>query len=210
MKNRIFRLAMLPVAALPLLAGCGGIQDDIQGKWASTTCETRPGPNGSSLFVKRVYEIQETTWTGTLSFFTDNTCTTETISAVAEGPYKVESSESAKVAGTHEAEFTLGTMKLTPKNQGIVDYLKSAPAGTCGSQAAWAVNATQDVTSTKGCSVLGIDLQNCGVEFELVKLDDNGQLLFGARPADGSGACTADKRPTTDSFQPPLKKEGEE
>lgn len=206
MKKSTLKYALLPLTAVPLLAGCGGgLKDDIQGKWVSTTCEVRPAPNNGKLYVKREYDIKDSTWTGTLTFFADDKCEAATVVAVAEGPYKVADKESEKVVGTTEAEFTLGTMKLTPKAQGIVDFLKSAPAGTCGDAATWAVDATQDVTATKGCSVLGVDLQNCGVEYELVKIE-NEQLLFGARPPDGSGACSDAKRPTTESFQPPLEK----
>jgi hypothetical protein len=206
MTSRTLKFSALSLAVLPLLSGCGGdsIKDDIQGKWASTTCEVRPGPENSKLYVKREYDIKESSWTGTLTFFVDPSCATPMIVALAEGPYSVTEDEGS-VKETHEALFTLQTMKLTPKVDFMVGALKEAPAGTCGTASAWKLDTQQDVTSTKGCSVIGVDLQNCGVEYELVKVMDD-TLLFGARPADGSGACSAAKRPTTESFQPALKK----
>lgn len=201
---RILKIAALSLAALPLFTGCGSsIKDDVKGHWASTTCETRPGAGGSSLFVKRDYDIQDTTWTGTLTFYTNNTCSTPTVVAVAKGPYTV-GDENANVKGAYDAAFTLQTMTLTTKDEGTTGYLNSAPANTCGS-ATWVTNTTQDVTSTKGCSVLGVDLQNCGTEYELIKIE-NSQLLFGSRPADGSGPCSEAKRTSTDTYQGPLEK----
>ncbi|ADO69654.1 hypothetical protein [Stigmatella aurantiaca] len=202
---KLRQVSVLGLAALPFLAGCGSsIEDDIQGKWVSTTCEVRPGPENSKLYVKREYNIKESSWSGTLTFYVDSACATPNVVALAEGPYSVTKDE-ASVKETHEATFTLQTMKLTPKNAGIVEFFKSLPAGTCGTASAWAVDSAQDVTPTKGCAALGVDLQNCGVEYELVKVVDD-TLLFGARPADGSGPCSAAKRPTTESFQPALKK----
>ncbi|SET91455.1 hypothetical protein [Stigmatella erecta] len=207
MTSRSLKFSALSLAILPLLSGCGGdsIKDDIQGKWVSTTCEVRPtGEPNESLYIKREYDIKESTWAGTLTFYADNNCTVPTIVALAEGPYSVSDDEAA-VKDTHNAEFSLQTMKLTPRDPGIVEFFKSLPAGTCGTASAWALNSSQDVTSTKGCAALGVDLQNCGVEYELVKVVDD-TLLVGARPADGSGPCTAAKRTSTESFQPALKK----
>ncbi|WP_224373058.1 hypothetical protein [Hyalangium versicolor] len=204
MKIQILKVASLSLAALPLLVSCGGgFKEDIKGRWASTTCEVRPGANGSSLYVKREYDIQDETWTGTLTFFADDKCATPSVVAVAEGPYTI-GEESSKVAGNYDAAFTLGKMRLTTKDEGTNGFLNSAPPNSCGAQP-WSVNVAQDITVTKGCVLLGVDLQNCGVEYELVKLE-NDELLFGARPADGSGPCSADKRTSTASYQGPLKK----
>ncbi|EAU69387.1 acetyltransferase, putative, partial [Stigmatella aurantiaca] len=64
---KLRQVSVLGLAALPFLAGCGSsIEDDIQGKWVSTTCEVRPGPENSKLYVKREYNIKESSWSGTL------------------------------------------------------------------------------------------------------------------------------------------------
>ncbi|WP_225411772.1 hypothetical protein [Stigmatella hybrida] len=207
MTSRTLKFSALSLAILPLLSGCGSdsIKDDIQGKWVSTGCEVRPTEEeDSKLYVMREYDIKESTWSGTLTLFADPACKTPMIVALAEGPYSVTEDEAA-VKDTHEATFTLQTMKLTPKAEFMIDVLKEANPGTCGNASAWKLDTAQDVTSTKGCGVIGVDLERCGVEYELVKVVDD-TLLFGARPADGSGACSASKRPTTESFQPALKK----
>jgi hypothetical protein len=205
MNMRPLKMASLCLAALPLLAGCGssgGIQDSIKGHWVSTTCEVRPGASNSKLYIKRDYTIRDTTWTGALTFYTDETCATSSVVAIADGPYSVGGA--AKVSGAYEAAFVLETMTLTTKDPGTNYYLNTAPANTCGTKV-WQVNVAQDITRTKGCGLLGVDLVNCGTEYEIIKLQNN-QLLFGARPADGSGPCTPDKRTSTDSYQGPLEK----
>jgi hypothetical protein len=59
----------------------------------------------------------------------------------------------------------------------------------------------QDVTATHGCLPLGLDLVHRGTEYDLVKVEGD-QLYYGARPADGSGLDTPEKRPT--ALQVPL------
>ncbi len=82
----------------------------------------------------------------------------------------------------------------------MADFLNSGAPGTCGS-ATWKPGVEQDAGATKGCAALGLDLANKSTEYDIVKLEAD-QLYYGARPADGSGLDTAEKRPT--SLQPAL------
>jgi hypothetical protein len=59
----------------------------------------------------------------------------------------------------------------------------------------------QDVTATHGCLPLGLDLLHRGTEYDLVKVEGD-KLYYGARPADGSGLDTPERRPA--ALQVPL------
>jgi hypothetical protein len=197
-------------SALILVAtGCTGQDDanDLQavhqalvGHWTSEACETRPAPGGGQLYLRRDFTVEANRWSGWFAFFTDNTCTTLTSVAYSEGPYTLDRRSPVAPDGV-EMEFDEAVLRLTPTDPGMVGYLNGAPAGTCG-DAPFAADVTQDVTGTHGCAAVGVDLANCGTEHELVKRAGD-ELFFGARPADGSGLCTAAKRPT--SYQVPLR-----
>lgn len=197
--NQTVLLAALSLTALSALSGCAGLHNQIQGHWLSAACETRPAPNGGKIYIKRDFTVQESSWFGYFSYYAEDSCQTLTSVGYAEGPYTLGNPVTTPPDG-NEGQFVLAKLKITPKLQGTADYLNTAAAGTCGTQA-WAVNAEQDVTPTHGCSVLGVDLSTCGTEYEIVKVESD-KLYFGARPADGSNLCTADKRPT--AWQVPL------
>ncbi len=58
----------------------------------------------------------------------------------------------------------------------------------------------QDVSDT-GCLTLGLDLKNKATEYDIVKREGD-KLYYGARPTDGSGLDSVEKRPT--ALQVPL------
>jgi Adenomatosis polyposis coli down-regulated 1 len=193
-----------------LVAGCAGHDADddreaarqaLVGHWTSEACETRPAPGGGHLYLRRDFTIDAAQWSGWFAFFTDDTCTTLTSVAYSEGPYTVDRRSTAAPDG-HEMEFVESVLRVTQTDPGVVGYLDGAPHGTCG-DAPFALDVAQDVTSTHGCAALGVDLAACGTEHELVKRTGD-ELFFGARPADGSGLCTAAQRPT--SYQVPLRR----
>ena len=188
----------------PLVADEGVVpsddpQDGLPGEWASPICERRPDGQGGLLFIQRQITVgDDGTWEGTFAFFGDEDCTFALSEAEITGPYQLGAS-SIPVHGATEADFEMADVRLTARAQGFVDFLNSAQPGTCGAEA-WQVDVTQDISET-GCSLLGIDLDSCGTEHELVMVRGD-RLHFGGRPDDGSNLCTAQARPI--SLQTPM------
>lgn len=173
----------------------------INGDWASSTCETRPAGNGKQLYLKRDFREGAAFASATLLFYSDAACTLPTFTLVIDGPYTLGQPSSA-VPGAIEAIFSFTSASLAPHTAAAVSLLDSAAPGTCGAHA-WEINALQDIYGTGGCSVLGVNFQTCSREYDLVKLDaDRDLLYFGARPSDGGGLCTPQRRPT--ALQVPL------
>ena len=89
----------------------------------------------------------------------------------------------------------------------MVQYLNSYSGKGCGKANAWKLGVTQDVTSTRGCVTLGIQLPN--TEYDIMKSEtQNGvsYLYIGQRPSDFSSMSVRRNMPT--SFQTPLIKCG--
>lgn len=173
------------------LAGCASAPD-ITGHWVSEGVETRSGANNSKLYLKRDFQTEDTHSAARFDFFADEAGTQPTVSVWLDGPYTLGEAWSA-VPDSYAGEFTFKTLKLTPKSSGMVDYLNSSTAGTCGSKP-FALNVEQDVSDT-GCLALGLDLKNKPTEYDIVKRDGD-KLYYGARPTDGSGLDSPEKRPT--------------
>lgn len=182
--------------AILVFAGCGqALADDMTGQWTSLACELRPGDQ----HVTRDIEIRANgTWSGEFAFFTGPGCTDPFMTFFAEGPWERLGASDA-VDGAVEANFTIDTAEIETLHEGAAGFLNS---GACG-ESAWAEGMRQDVTAT-GCAPLGMTFPV--TEYELVLVRDD-HLFFGARPNDGSGLSTPDKRPT--ALQVPLVRSGQ-
>jgi hypothetical protein len=170
----------------------------ILGRWVSVQCEARP----NAQYVKRDFKLAKTQWELDQLIYADAACTQPTLNFHVEGSY-VLGNPSTVLPGATEAEFTLATVKLTPRVQATADFLNTAPAGTCGA-ARWELGVEQDLGPTKGCALFGLDLTNPIVEYDVVKVEGK-QLFFGARPQDGGFLNTPERRPT--SFAEPLARQ---
>jgi hypothetical protein len=207
-KRMLFRfsaLCMLVVLNVVYAGSLAHVQEQaapqIKGDWASSTCETRPAGNGKHLYLKRNFREGTAFASATLLFYADAACTLPTFTLVIAGPYSL-GQPSPVVPGATEAIFSFTSAGLSPHTSATVRLLESAAPGTCGTHP-WKINVLQDIYTTGGCSVLGVNFQTCPREYDLVKLDADRDLLsFGARPGDGGGLCTPQRRPT--ALQVPL------
>jgi hypothetical protein len=176
---------------------------NIVGHWISIKCETRPGANGTKLYLLRDFREASTHSAATLNFFADPACAVPTFSIFIDGPF-IYGQRSGSVAGATETDFLFTNAQLTPRSEAAVQLLDSAPPGSCCLNP-WKVNVPQNIFVTGGCSVLGVNFITCPQEYDLVKLDaDRDLLFFGACPANGGGPCTPQQRPV--ALQVPLVK----
>jgi hypothetical protein len=202
--QRAFFLAL----AVSCVAGCGGDETagdtdsppDITGHWVSAAVETRSGAGGSKLYLRRDFDTKTATSAARFDFYEDAEGKTPSVSVWLNGPYKLTEAW-AKVPGSWAGEFVFQELKITPKNQAMTELLNGSAAGTCGSKP-WEMGVEQDASDT-GCLTLGIDIKNKSTEYDIVKRDGD-ELSYGARPADGSGLDSPEKRPT--ALQVPLEK----
>lgn len=174
--------------------------EGMVGRWVSIEGEVRPNTQGGQDYLKRDFTNKPDFASATLIFYQDDTYTDKNITVVVDGPYELVR-PSPVVEGAVEGDFSFTVMKLTPHSPGMVGFLSSAEPGTCG-DAPWELDVEQDVSSTDGCSVFGVQLSTYR-EYDLLKVD-NDQLFYGARPADGTPPDRPEKRPT--SLQPPLRR----
>jgi hypothetical protein len=171
----------------------------IRGHWVSLAVEERPGANGSTSYLRRDFTSDDQRSTARLMLYSDPEGTQPTLTIHLEGPYTIGEPSTA-VPGAYEGDFHFDTAKLTTHNAFFLNLLNSANAGTCG-LAPWELDVEQDVTATRGCLPLGLDLVNRDTEYDIIKVEGE-KLYYGARPADGSGLDTPEKRPT--ALQVPL------
>ena len=171
----------------------------LPGEWFSERCE--PRPQGMFLTRHLLFSDDNRSWEGHYHHFADPLCRVPLYSLFARGSY-VAGLPSPIITNAHHYDFKVVELKVTPKDTGIVATLRDAP-GKCGIKHRWEVGREQDVTSTRGCSALQIEIPH--VEFELLRVEKEHHrtlLYLGQRPTDGSHPSSARKRPT--SFQPPL------
>lgn len=95
-------------------------------------------------------------------------------------------------------------MSVTAIEESTAKLLNGTRPGKCGQAGGWEVGVEQDLTSTDGCTVLGIKLPHKEYELFKTELDHRKHLmlLIGERPTDGSSPDRPQRRPT--SFQAPL------
>lgn len=175
----------------------------ISGHWVSTGVETRPGANGSTVYLRRDFSTDEQRSIARLIFFSDPEGSQRALTIHLEGPYTI-GQPSLAVPGAYEGDFHFDTARLTAHSAFFLDLLNGANPGTCGI-APWEINVEQNVTTTRGCLPLGLDLVNRATEYDIVKVEEGKLLYYGARPADGSSLDQPEKRPT--SLQVPLVKQ---
>lgn len=179
------------------LAACDSTPD-ITGHWVSEGVETRSGANNSKLYLRRDFQTADAHSAARFDFFADEAGAQPTVSVWLDGPYTLTEPSTA-VKDAYAGNFTFSTLKITPKSADMVSYLNSSAAGTCGSKP-FELNVEQDVSDT-GCLTLGLDLKNKPTEYDIVKREGD-KLYYGARPTDGSGLDSPEKRPT--AFQVPV------
>jgi hypothetical protein len=170
----------------------------IIGRWVSESVEERPGQGDSKLYLRRDFTTTSDRSTAIIQLYSDPEGKIPSLKIELAGSYEILN-KSADVASAYEANFHFDSAKLTPQNDFFVALFNKTEKGTCGTEP-WSLNTEQNVTET-GCSPIGVDIKTKNTEYDLVKVEDN-KLYYGARPTDGSGLETPEKRPK--ALQTPL------
>lgn len=185
----------------PVLPSPTSIPLDLNGRWVSQRCESRP----SILFLTRFFAFNEEqcTWEGSYQHYSDPMCRHPSFTLSASGHY-VKTGNSVKVLGATKLVFKVTRAKLVVFERALLRELNSSQNGSCGEVGGWEIGLEQDLTWTDGCEALAIGLPHKEYELFKMEVDHKGQpLLFvGERPTDGSSPDKPAKRPT--SFQTPM------
>ncbi|XP_068171746.1 protein APCDD1-like [Antennarius striatus] len=173
----------------------------LAGRWVSQRCETRP----NVLFLTRdfTFHPDQQAWEGVYRHYLDPACSQPTFTLRALGHY-AQGNPSTKVSGATEFVFKVTEVRVTAEDKSTAKLLNATRPGKCGRTGGWEVGAEQDLTSTDGCTFLGIKLPHKEYELFKVELDHRKHLLLftGNRPTDGSSPDRPQRRPT--SFQAPM------
>ena len=181
------RVAILALAALPVLAACGGpppeslvpaslaarTARELRGVWVSAAPERAVSKAGAVSWRRRVFDLGERTFRLRIDVYADAEARQRTLTLDFEGPYHVGDA-SPTVAGAVEAEFGHTAFGLTPWT---ADLVARVDAEGCA-PAPWRIGVRQDV-SARGC--LGIaSIADCPREYDIVSVEHD-RLRFGDR-----------------------------
>jgi len=192
--------SLLPVFSMVALSGCPSsttqVKPDVPaapslapGKYAHEGCVTHENADGTTSWVQTTYEITATGWKSDTIVYGDEQCATKNATVHTEGTIGALA-PSATITGALDATMNVTMRMLTPHVPGYIALMQSY---SCG-KAPYAVNEAQDIL-TGGCKDLGFHpLSSCGADHDVVKIEADGALIFGKRPADND-LCTAEKRP---------------
>ncbi|XP_077429755.1 protein APCDD1-like [Vanacampus margaritifer] len=174
----------------------------LSGRWVSQQCETRP----TVLFLTREFHFDpdQQAWEGIYRHYSDPLCSQNTFTLRASGHY-AQGNPSVKVPGATEFVFKVTEVRVTAEDESTAKLLNRTKPGKCGQAGEWKVGAEQGLSTTHGCTVLGIKLPHKEYELFKVELDHRRHplLYVGERPTDGSSPDRPMRRAT--SFQAPLK-----
>lgn len=173
----------------------------LAGRWVSQRCETRP----TALFLTRdfTFDPDSHQWGGVYRHYSDPSCSQPTFTLRASGHY-AQGNPSSKISGATEFVFKVTQVRVTAFDPATAKLLNATRPGKCGLSGIWEIGTEQDITTTHGCTGLGIKLPHKEYELFKIELDHRKQalLFIGERPTDGSSPDRPQKRPT--SFQTPL------
>ena len=158
---------------------------DLVGTWMGPCF---PSADGVS-FNQLTFEFTETTWDLDYASFGDDACTMGFMTVNIAGDYTLEGASEA-AEGAREGTFGFTTKTATGHSADAAAFIDTA-CGTTGTE----VDVAFDLSG--GCAGLGAyPIADCAADYVIIKLNEDGTVSFGARPADND-MCTPEKRPTT-------------
>ena len=159
---------------------------DIEGAWASNTCEAYPDGQGGTSYLTRAFDFTPSRWELQLDVFGDADCSFPLFSALIEGPYRLDG-PSPTVDEATLGQFAFASNVWTAHQP---DLAAVFDASGCGDEA-WVVGEPQSVQTT-GCIGIAHPAADCpDGEYDLVgKID--GVLYLGERITD---MCVEEGRP---------------
>lgn len=155
-----------------------------------------PAPyNYGTAWGKRVFTFDKGKWTLDFTLALDQELKMQVFRFRTFGTYKLQE-KSGKLADTYNAVFYEEKKFLTLKtsDENLIKAFGFAPCGLT-------LDVEQDV-SVNGCSAWK-SVKECPGDYDLLSLDKDGKLYFGARPRDND-MCSAEKRPV--ALTPPVVK----
>ncbi|MEM7376022.1 MAG: hypothetical protein AAF460_00820 [Pseudomonadota bacterium] len=165
----------------------------LHGEWRSLACELRPqaGPDGvQDWYLTRRITFSENRIDAHFTNYADPACQTPVLELAFGGDVTVLGPSEVAPGALNVDLVVNDYLRLTPRVQGIADYLNSDPS--CGA-GGWAPDTEQDVF-TSGCAAMGVNAASPTTEYEVLYVN-GGRLFFGARPVDGKPLATPDARP---------------
>ncbi|MEX1365952.1 MAG: hypothetical protein AB1Z98_22685 [Nannocystaceae bacterium] len=174
-----------------------GLEQMLDGRWISESCEPTPQADGSTLYFRRDFTLSPTTWSITGTLFGDERCTFPLLTLDIGGDYAIVG-PAAGVDEAHEADFDRDSIALTPH---VEDFVALFDGAGCGAEP-WAIDVQQDVTEA-GCAFIPSSAA-CPIEYDLVSLAAPERLFFGLRPVDGD-MCSPRTRPAALGDSPVLR-----
>ncbi len=165
---------------------------NIPGRWQSiASCELRPQPDGQGgvlpQYLTRDIRLTDSTISTSFKFFSDASCSIPSYNIAFSGGYEII--DAATDTGLISADLTINQATLTPQDEGFTGFLNSS--NTC-IDANWQIGEGRELFD-EGCQLLGALPGGSFAEFETFLALEN-QLFFAARPVDGSGLDSPDKR----------------
>ena len=158
---------------------------DLVGTWVGPCF---PSADGLS-FNQLTFEFTETTWDLDYASFGDDACTMGFMTVNIAGDYTLEGA-SEVVEGARDGTFGFTTKTTTGHSADAAAFIDTT-CETTGTE----VDVAFDLSG--GCAGLGAyPIADCAADYDIVKLNEDGTLSFGARPADND-MCTPEKRPTS-------------
>ncbi|MEM9605459.1 MAG: hypothetical protein AAGA11_21555 [Pseudomonadota bacterium] len=165
----------------------------LHGEWQSLACELRPqsGPDGvQDWYLTRRITFSDNRIDARFTNYADPACQTPVLELAFGGDVTVLGPSAVAPSAMNVDLVVNDYLRLTPRAQGIADYLNSDPS--CGA-GGWAPDAEQDVFAS-GCAAMGVSAASPTTEYEVLYVN-GGRLFFGARPVDGKPLATPDTRP---------------
>ena len=161
----------------------------IAGKFANEGCLSAPNADGTTSYLTLTFDVNPSTWASDVMMYGEETCTTKQGTIHMEGQYTI-GNPSVAVPGAFEMDATFAKRTITPHVDGYIALMQSL---SCG-KAPYAVNQAQDIGAA-GCKDMGFpSITECPRDHDLLKVEGDGSLRFGKRPADNN-MCAPDKRP---------------
>lgn len=178
-------------------------QDQMQGRWASISCELRPQTEQDgkvqTWYLKRSFKIVGNKMEAEFISYADNACQAP-LWKLEFGATASDAGPWSGLKGARKVDLSVDHhTRVTPLMQGFADFLNSAGQDSCGGTKA-EVGKALDI-KLHGCKAFGMPANKIVKEAEVLAIV-NDMLFFAARPVDGSSPTDDSKR--INALQVPL------
>jgi hypothetical protein len=191
-----------------------GLQQRIEGRWQSISCELRPTANPEGGPPTPTYLTRDFTYdaaggfAANITVYGDPACQMPMIAYDFAGDVVWHGANPA-AEGAFSQDYVLNAkLELTPLAAPMADQLNSLPEGACGA-GAFPVGEVKDILG-KPCVLLRFVEGSDHVvdhDFLYVRADTPNMLFMGGKHVDGTGFYFPENRPSVGLQQPLIKVE---